>query len=203
MSSDRPHFLADPPATPEVRALFDSDIADDGYVMNMTRLWAHEPAALPALFDLINAMTAAAGLSFRDRGVLVSATASTLGDSYCSLAWGGRLARVAGDDVAAAVLGGDDGRLTQAERALAGWARTVVEDPSGTTVDDLAALRAAGLDDRQILAVTVYIALRVAFSTVNDALGARPDAVFSTSIPPVVREAITYGRPILDDDATG
>jgi uncharacterized peroxidase-related enzyme len=196
----RPHFLADAPHTPEVQALFDSDLADNGYVMNLTRLWAHEPPTLPALFELIDAMTATAGLGFRDRGVLVSATASTLGDSYCSLAWGGRLAESAGEAAATSVLKGDDRQLTRAERALVGWARKVVADPSATTVDDLAPLRATGLNDRQIFAITVYVALRVAFSTVNSALGARPDAAFATIVPDSVREAITFGRPILDDD---
>jgi len=200
--SGRPHFLADAPHTPEVQALFDGDLADNGYVMNLTRLWAHEPPALPALFALIDAMTAAAGLSFRDRGVLVSATASTLGDSYCSLAWGGRLAEAAGEAAATSVLNGDDRELTDTERALVGWARQVVADPSATTLDDLAPLRAAGLDDRQIFAVTAYVALRVAFSTVNSALGARPDAAFASTVPDAVRQAISYGRPILDDDTT-
>ncbi len=102
--------------------------------------------------------------------------------------------------MAAAVVNGDDGQLTPAEQALAGWARAVVADPSSTTTDDLAPLRAAGLDDRQIFAVTAYVALRVAFSTVNSALGARPDAAITTTVPDAVREAITYGRPILDGD---
>ncbi len=31
------------------------------------------------------------GLNFRQCGVLVVAAVSTLGDSYCSLAWGGKL----------------------------------------------------------------------------------------------------------------
>ncbi len=199
-ASRRPHFLADPPLTPEVQDLFDSDLADDGFVMNLTRLWAHEPPTLPALFALIDAMTATAGLTFRDRGVLVSATASTLGDSYCSLAWGGRLAEAAGEQAATAVLAGDDRHLSRAERAMAAWARSVVADPSATTVEDLAPLRAAGLDDRQIFAVTVSIALRAAFATVNSALGARPDAAFAALVPDAVREAVSYGRPVLHAD---
>jgi hypothetical protein len=35
----------------------------------------------------------ASGLSFRQRGILVTAAASALGDSYCSLAWGGKLGK--------------------------------------------------------------------------------------------------------------
>ena len=53
------------------------------------------------LFALMDDMATAAGLSFRDRGLLVSAAASTMGDSYCSLAWGNRLAGASDADVAA------------------------------------------------------------------------------------------------------
>ena len=57
-------------------------------------------------------------------------------------------------------------------------------------------LRDAGFSDADIFAITVYVALRIALSTVNDALGARPDAEFQTLAPAPVREAVTYGRPM-------
>jgi hypothetical protein len=34
---------------------------------------------------------------------------------------------------------------------------------------------------------------------VNDALGLRPDAALSTTTPMVVRDAVTFGRPIDDE----
>jgi hypothetical protein len=58
------------------------------------------------------------------------------------------------------------------------------------------ALRDSGLDDGQIFAVTAFVALRLAFSTINDSLGAQPDAQLAQSLPPQVREAVTYGRPV-------
>jgi hypothetical protein len=57
-------------------------------------------------------------------------------------------------------------------------------------------LRAAGLSDREIFEATVYVAFRLAFSTVNDALGARPDQRLVASAPPEVRAAVAYGRPL-------
>jgi hypothetical protein len=42
----------------------------------------------------------------------------------------------------------------------------------------------------------------VAFSTVNDALGAQPDAELAQSLPSEVREAVTYGRPVAQSAAT-
>jgi hypothetical protein len=40
------------------------------------------------------------------------------------------------------------------------------------------------------------VALRLAFSTVNDALDARPDRELGKSVPAGVREAVTWGRPL-------
>ena len=99
-------FLGAPPQVPEVRRHYDEDVEDLGYVMNVTRLWGHLPAEHERLFELIGATVKAAGLSFRDRGILIAAMASTLGDSSCSLAWGGKLAGVADPDLAAGVLSG-------------------------------------------------------------------------------------------------
>lgn len=191
-------FLDIPAATAEVQRLFDDDVADVGYVMNLSRVWAYQPAAVTGLFDLLQGVSSSAGLSFRQRGILVSACASTMGDSYCSLAWGTRLADAADPQTAAGVLQGDDASLTTSEQALATWARKVAGDPNHTSGADVQTLRDVGFSDSQIFAITAYVALRVAFSTVNDALGVRPDAVFRSSAPGPVRDVVSYGRPIAE-----
>jgi alkylhydroperoxidase family enzyme len=127
--------------------------------------------------------------------VLVCATASQLQDSYCSLAWGKTLAAEAGATTAAAVLtGSDDTALTARDRALAAWARKLVADPNSTTLSDIDTLRSAGLDDGAIFEATAFVAFRLAFSTVNDALGANRDWQLLSTVPPEVRGAVTYGR---------
>jgi alkylhydroperoxidase family enzyme len=189
-------FLPDPESTPAAEALYAEDVDGLGYVMNATRLWGRIPEASAGLFGLLQTATDAGGLTFRQRAVLVTASASTPGDSYCSLAWGGKLAAKGGADLAAAILRGDDSGLDPAERALATWARGLARDPNATTAADVDVLRDAGFDDRQILAVTVYAATRIAFSTVNDALGAQPDRALAAGLPVQVREAVTYGRPV-------
>ena len=146
-------------------------------------------------------VTRAGSLTFAQRSVLVTAAASALGDSYCSLAWGKKLADAAGPDVAAAVIrGGDDG-LDAPEQALARWARLVATDPNAIDADDVQALRDAGFDDPQIFAITAFVALRLAFSTVNDALGARPDGELGATTPEPVRAAVSFGRPVDADQA--
>lgn len=97
------------------------------------------------------------------------------------------------------MLGGVDDGLSSSERAMAAWARKVARDPNGTTETDVQELRDAGFSDAQIFTITVFVALRLAFSTVNDALGLRPDAPLRSIVPAAVRDAVTFGRPI--DDA--
>ena len=189
-------FLAEPPPSPGAQRLFDDDVNGLGYVMNTSRLWAHDPASLDALSELLGHVTREGSLTHRQRAILIACSASTLGDSYCSLAWGKKLAAAAGTEVAASVLRGDDAPLDDSERALARWARQLARDPNSTTAADVEGLRAAGFDDAQIFALTVYTALRIAFSTVNDALGALPDRQLGVEVPAEVREAIDFGRPI-------
>ena len=194
-------FLEEPPVSAHVQELYNDDLADSGYVWNVSRLWAHQPDTLKRLFELMSAAFAPSGLTFRQRGILVAAAASTLGDSYCSLAWGGKLGQASDAALAAGVLKGSDAGLTDQEKTMAAWARRVAADPNATTPADVQALRDCGLDDGQIFAITAFVALRLAFSAINDSLGAQPDAQLAQSLPPEVREAVTYGRPVAEAPA--
>ncbi len=110
--------------------------------------------------------------------------------------WAGRLAGASDAATAAAVLRGADDGLSPSERAMARWARTIARDPNATTAGDVQALRDAGFTDRQVFAMTVFIALRLAFATVNDALGVHPDTALRATLPSVILDAVTTGRPI-------
>jgi uncharacterized peroxidase-related enzyme len=189
-------FLQEPAESPQMRALYDEDLADTGYVWNVSRLWAHQPDTLQSLFELMSRAFKPSSLTFRQRGILVAAAASALGDSYCSLAWGGKLGKASDATLAAGVLTGSGAGLTDQEKTLAAWARKVARDPNATTRADIQVLRDSGFDDGQIFAITAFVALRLAFSTINDALGAQPDAQLALSLPQEVREAVTYGRPV-------
>jgi SAM-dependent methyltransferase len=191
---DGSRFLSDPAPGPAAQALVDEDLTEVGYVMNATRLWARDPEAHTRLFDLLCHVVSRGHLSMRDRGVLITAAASTLGDPYCSLAWGQRLADVAGADVAGAVLTGREDLSDPRDQALATWARAITRDANSTTRADVDQLRAAGLTEDEIFAVTVLVGLRLAFSTVNVALGATPDDQLRASVPEAVRRPVALGR---------
>ena len=187
-------FLKAPEISDAAQKLFNEDLDDHGFVMNASRLWAYEPEVHELLFDLLSTVTRHGSLSLRQRGILVAAAASTLGDSYCSFAWGSRLADEANATIAAKVLRGVDDELDDSEKALAAWARQIVSDPNGATEDNIRELQGVGFSDAQIFALTVYVAGRLAFSTVNDALGAQPDRELVENVPREIRDAVQYGR---------
>jgi alkylhydroperoxidase family enzyme len=163
--------------------------------MNLTRAWAWQPELNAGLFDLVNKAKEAAGLSFRQRALLVTSTASGRGDSYCTLAWGARLAGETDVETATDVITrGDSPSLPPEDAALVRWGRLLATNPNATTPDHIAELRAAGFDDAGILAVSLFVALRLAFSTVNDALGARPDGELVERAPEGLVAAIDFGR---------
>ena len=195
-------FLREPPVSPQVQALYDEDLADDGYVWNVSRLWAHQPDTLKGLFGLMSQAFTPSGLTFRQRGILVAAAASTLGDSYCSLAWGGKLAKATDADLAAGVLAGTDAGLTDQEilnsrrgtsadpRAdvLLRFARTVVEKRGVVGDADIAAVRDAGYGDAEIAEVVAHVALNIFTNYFNNV--AQTDLDFPKA-PELMREAAT------------
>jgi uncharacterized peroxidase-related enzyme len=187
-------FLAEPPLTEEVKAVYEEDLASDGYVNNATRAWGWRPDLMTAFQDLRNNVVASSGLSPREVAVMVTATAAARGDSYCSLAWGTKLANLSDAATAAQVIRGGHTDLSSREAALAHWSRQVLRDPNATTHADIEDLRSVGFSDREILEATVWIAFRLAFSTINDAVGAVPDVQLIENAPGPVRQAVAYGR---------
>jgi uncharacterized peroxidase-related enzyme len=188
------NFIDDAPTDEHVERMYATDLRVQGYVANQTRIWANSPESMAALTYALSMAVEAAGLDVRQRALLVTTTAATMGDAYCALAFGTKLANAAGEAAAIRALTGDDTGLDVADRALVRWTRRVVRDPSSTGAEDVRELRTAGFDDRQIMAITLFVALRQAFSTVNDALGAEPDALLLERVPDAVRDAVSFGR---------
>ena len=189
-------FLNAPPDSDAIAYMYQASTEANGYVMNLTRVWAWRPDIFEMFAGLRTQLMGSTSLSKRDLAVLVCAAASSVGDSYCSLAWGKKLANEASPSVAAAVLRCvmSDG-LTARDHALSTWARKVSSDPNATTAEDVHELRALGLTEREIFEATVFVAFRLAFSTVNDALGAQPDWELVADSPVEVDDAVNYGRP--------
>ena len=188
-------FLAVPESSDATERIYKSSADAQGFVMNLTKAWAWRPDVYEAFAALRAQLTSKSSLTKRDQAVIVCATAAQLGDSYCSLAWGKTLATEAGPASAAAVLAARETHvLTDRDRALATWARKVVADPNGTAESDIASLRAVGFGDREIFEITAFVAFRLAFSSINAALGASPDWELARTVPNEVSAVVTYGR---------
>lgn len=188
-------FLNLPAENEATARLFKSDLEQQGFVMNLSRLWAWRPEVHEAFAALRALLTTHSSLSSRELAVIVCATAASLGDSYCALAWGKKLAAAADATAAEAVLQGSESDvLTARDQALSVWARKVAQNPNATTRADVEELRAAGFSEQEIFEATAFVAFRLAFSTVNDALGARPDWQLVATAPLEVSRAVTFGR---------
>ena len=85
MTTDDIGFLGPAPESAAADRLFAHDRETFGFVMNLSRAWAHQPEVHDELFALFGRTAEAAGLTFRQRGVLISALASTMRDPHCSL----------------------------------------------------------------------------------------------------------------------
>jgi uncharacterized peroxidase-related enzyme len=192
-------FLRSPIDNEATARLYQSDVEQQGFVMNLSRLWAWRPEVCEAFGALRTQLTGNSTLSNRELAVIVCATAASLGDSYCSLAWGKKLAGAADAPAAAAVLQGvENAGLTARDLALSVWARKVARNPNGTTPQDVEALRTAGFSEREIFEATAFVAFRLAFSTINDALGVQPDWQLAAAAPAEVNQAVTFGRPVAE-----
>lgn len=188
-------FLSEPAQSPGQQKMYDENLAQHGYVWSNSRVWGHHPELEAGFKDLLGATAQAAGLTNRERAMLVLGQAKAIGDSYCSVAWSRWLTEWEDSDTALAAIQGDGAPFSERERALSRWAQLVARQPNDVEQADVQALRDVGFDDAQVLALTLFTTLRLALSTTNDALGARPDVALAESIDPRIRAAITWGRP--------
>ena len=113
-------FIHSPADSVETSKVYKSSADTNGFVMNFIKAWAWRPDVFSSFATLRNQLTEHSTLSKRELAVLVCATASTLGDSYCSLAWGRTLSQQADATTAAGVINNSvDGALSERERVLA------------------------------------------------------------------------------------
>jgi alkylhydroperoxidase family enzyme len=93
--------------------------------------------------------------------------------------------------------------LDPVDVAIMDFASKVTADAASVTAVDVAALRARGLPDSDILDVTLAAAARCFFSTVLEAMGTEPDTAYRTDLEPELHQALAVGRPIPATDVAG
>lgn len=183
-------------ATGATAAMYDRVRGAEG-LPNWARLFSLKPGVLDGWTALLGAVKE--GQDFRRYELAPLGAARALGSSYCLLAHGKVLLD---NGFAAATLReiaetGTSAALSPAERAVLGFAARIATDAAAITADDVEALRAEGLSEREIFEVAATAAARCFFSKLLDALGARPDAGFR-ALPEALGDALTPGRRIAE-----
>jgi len=184
-------------ASGEVKAMYDKDLAAQGYVANHTQAFSARPDVLQGWLALKDAITS--GMDPRLYELATVAAATAIRSSYCSLVHGNILATgyypaeqvvsIAGDgDEAAAA-------LDTADAAVVRFARKVAEEAEQITPEDVGELRRLGFSDADVFNVILAAAARCFFSKVLDATGTLPDAALH-DLPDQLRAALTVGRDI-------
>lgn len=192
-----PYLHTVPPeeAAGEVKAMYDQDLAAQGYVTNYTRAFSDRPEVLRGWLALKDAITS--GMDPRLYELATVAAATAIRSSYCSLVHGRVLAAsyypaetvigIAADDAGDA--------LDAADAAVVRFARKVALEAEKITQEDADELRNLGFSDTDVFNVIVTAAARCFFSKVLDATGTLPDPVLH-DMPDQLRSVLTVGREI-------
>lgn len=188
-------LLGHPVRTPDNATLADEDLETLGFVSNVSKLWMHDPTSWGTLFDAITITARGADLAISDRAIATIVATQVAGDSYCPLAWANKLGSLSDDESAVAVLRDQFDHLDDRQHAIADWARKVAQNPDGISHTDLQRLHDAGLSNPAVVRLTLFIALRLAFATVNHALGALPERAFLDHVSEPVRQAWAARHP--------
>ena len=162
---------------------------------NFERAFDERPDVFAAWQGLNGAIKA--NMDLRRYELATVAAARRLRSSYCTLAHGSVLMErfLSPDELRAVVADHRSADLDDVDVAVMDLAEKVVDDATSITEADLDRLRALGLSDADVMDVVLAAAARCFFSKTLDALGVQPDARYA-ELDPVLRDALTVGRPI-------
>lgn len=155
----RIHQINPKEATGKSKELLDAVKAKLGLVPNITRAMANSPAVLEGYLGLSGALSKG-DLSAKNREQIALAVGQANQCDYCLAAHSavGKMVGLTPDQIL------DSRRGTAIDPkadALIRFARKVVDDRGHVSDDDMAAVRAAGLDDAAIAEVVANVALNI------------------------------------------
>jgi uncharacterized peroxidase-related enzyme len=165
-----------------------------GHVPNHLRLFGRRPAAYAAWQQLLAAIKAA--MDARRYELATLAAARRLRSPYCAVAHGAVLRERFYDarTLRRIVADHHDAGLDPADVAVMDFADRIAADATSITAADVAALRAHGLSDADILDVALTAGARCFFAKVLDAMGAEPDPAYRARLEPELYEALANGH---------
>lgn len=187
--------LPDEQVTGVVAEAYESGLAEDGYVSNVSRTFSHRPEVLAAWIRLKDAVTST--MDRRRYELVTIAAARRVRSSYCMLAHGSVLANAFYDSeqVRDIALDHHAAGLEEVDVAIMDLADKVAADASSVTQADVDRVRKLGLSDAEIFDVVAAAAMRCFFTKIVDGLGFQPDAAYD-ELDESLRGALVVGRPI-------
>ena len=142
-------------ATGELAELYRRTGNPDGTVDNVMKIHALNPESLLAHFELYRqAMHRRSPLSRAERELVATVVSLLNGCRYCEHHHAQGLSRLLPEErrpMVERLCAGEEAELSEREAALAEYASKLPLSPEAMTEQDVARLRAAGLDDRAIL----------------------------------------------------
>ena len=151
-------------ASGAVAAMYEEDLAADGFVHTYTAAMAVNPEAHDAFIALVKAVVPSIGIRVYEAATLGAARA--IGSPHCLIAHARKSMKAGVADEAGlrAFAADDDSAFTPAEQAVIRYAERLSSAPHAMTDADAAGLREHGYTDRQIVDITLAAGLRNHFS---------------------------------------
>lgn len=197
------HITTVPPAAADgpLRDTYAALQASLGYVPAYATAFSLRPEVYAAWTGLIG--TIRASMDQRRYELVTLAAARALRSSYCSLAHATILAAKFHTVRELALIASDPGAAREAsvldptDAAIMAFSAKVAREAPTVTAEDVQVLRDHGLTDPEIFDVAAAASARCFFSTLLDALGARPDAAYR-ELAEELRDELVVGRPVDD-----
>lgn len=159
--------------------IYEGDQKSMGYVPNHAKVFSLRPEVLEAWRTFQGSIRK--NLRLRPYELVTFAAAMALNCRYCLLAHGAILNKngVSVDQLRAIFTNFHDAGLERVEVAIMEFAQKVARNANEMTQADVDALRALGLEDVEILDITLTATMRSFASKTFNALGAESDAVYN------------------------
>ena len=169
------------PLPPDMAAYFDKCQEKLGFVPNVLKAYAFDPAKLAAFVAMYNdLMLAPSGLSKLEREMIAVVVSSQNRCYYCLAAHGAAVRQLAGDPVLGELMAINyrAARLSERERAMLDFAVKLTAEPWRVEEDDRAALRRSGFSDRDIWDIAAVAGFFNMSNRVASATDMRPNSVY-------------------------
>ncbi len=155
-NTDKPTALAMPPQaklTPELQAYFDKCQEKIGFVPNVLRAYAFDPAKLKTFIDMVDdLMLGDSGISKLEREMIAVAVSAVNHCHYCLTAHGAAVRQRSKDPELGELIAQNyrAGDLPKKQMAMLDFAVKLTETPAKMVAADRQTLRDAGFSDRDI-----------------------------------------------------